>query len=353
MSNPYSSLPAKKFWRSAVADRHMFDVSELWDPKFQIRPEDKVATYGSCFAQHIGRALKANGYQWHITEKPPVGLSDPEKFGYNVFSSRTANIYTTSLLLQWVKWAIEAESPPAEVWNDKGRSVDPFRPKIEPAGFVSDEEMRLSRKQVIKSFRDSITGSDVFVFTLGLTESWVNSGLGYEYPMCPGTAGGTFDAKNHQFVNHDYEMALSNLSQAIDLMRSVNGNLKFLVTVSPVPLTATYTDNNVIVATMESKSILRAVAAKISKMHDFVDYFPSYEIINSPVFKGVFFDPNQRNVNHAGVDFVMKNFFACLNGKFGGSGAAEIKSAAQAQADSKALVCEEELLNAFGKEKNK
>jgi hypothetical protein len=68
------------------------------------------------------------------------------------------------------------------------------------------------------------------------------------------------------------------------------------------------TGKHVITATIESKSILRAVAGQVASHSKVVDYFPSYEIINSPVFKGMFFEPNLRNVNPHGVNIVMNSF---------------------------------------------
>ena len=354
MTNPYSNLEPKKFWRTAIADRNPLDVCDIWDPKFSISKSDKVCTFGSCFAQHIGRALEKNGYSWHITEQSPTGLPDPQKFGYDVFSARTGNIYTTSLLSQWTRWALNKDEIPNECWEQDGRYYDPFRPRVEPNGFASEKEMELSREQTVKSFRDAIVTSDIFVFTLGLTESWVNSKREFEYPMCPGTAAGDYDESEHTFINHDFSIVLENVEKAIALIRSANKKIRFILTVSPVPLTATFTSNHVMVATMESKSILRAVASTVSKKYDFVDYFPSYEVINSPVFKGFFFEPNQRNVNHSGVDFVMKNFFSCLNNKFGSTdqvptivGTSKIDHVDTSANQSHSEVCEEELLNAF------
>ena len=39
--------------------RDPLEINRLWDPKFNIRPHKRVVTFGSCFAQHIGRALRA------------------------------------------------------------------------------------------------------------------------------------------------------------------------------------------------------------------------------------------------------------------------------------------------------
>jgi hypothetical protein len=224
--------------------------------------------------------------------------------------------------------------------------------------------MIASRDHTFGAFRTAITEADVFVFTLGLTESWFNKSEGYEYPMCPGTAGGTFDPAEHVFRNQDFEFIRTKLQDSMNKIRSVNKRVRFLFTVSPVPLTATNSGGHVLVATMESKSILRAVAGQITRGRPASDYFPSYEIINSPVMGGRFFDPNLRNVSAYGVNFVMDSFFAAQQAKFGtrapaeraaprgpsaGAKAPRPRAAAAAKpASAEDVVCEEALLEAFG-----
>ncbi len=361
--NPYENLLPKAFWKLAVSNKSMFDLSELWNPKFNIKQNEKVATFGSCFAQHIGNALKKRGFNWYISEQAPQGCNDAlaKKYNYNIFTARTGNIYTTSLLKQWSEWALNKKPIPNEVWETNGRYYDPFRPRIEPNGFESVGEIKMSQAQTLKSFKESIEYSTYFVFTLGLTESWFNQEGGYEYPMCPGTVAGVFNESKHQFVNQQFEYIRSNLSDAMALMKELNPNLKFILTVSPVPLTATMSGKHVALATMASKSILRAVADQLATDRGDVDYFPSYEIINSPVFKGAFFEPNQRSVNPYGVNFVMDNFFKCLSGKFGQSElqsqVLQNKSLKDEGEDTSTNddfidpTCDEELLAAFGNRK--
>ncbi len=346
--NPYENLPPKAFWKISVASKSMFDIDELWNPKFDIRPNHNVVTFGSCFAQHIGNALKSHGYNWLILETPPQGLSEKNAklLNYNIFSARTGNIYTTSLLKQWTQWALCKSEVPGEIWKKGSRFFDPFRPRIEPDGFESEDELKQSQKQAVRSFQESIRRAHYFVFTLGLTESWANE-EGYEYPMCPGTVAGDFEPEKHKFKNQRFHEIYQNLKKAILLMRKANPDIKFILTVSPVPLTATKSNNHVLVATMESKSILRAVAGELAENSSYIDYFPSYEIINSPVFKGVFFEPNLRNINPYGVNFVMDIFFKSLKRKFG-----EHQTAVPESSETGANVhdvCEEELLEAFGK----
>lgn len=213
--------------------------------------------------------------------------------------------------------------------------------------------MYASRAATIKAFHGAITNAQIFVFTLGLTESWMDAKGGFEYPMCPGTLAGEFDPENHIFVNQDYDVVRKKLIETIKLIRSARDKgPRFLLTVSPVPLTASNSGNHVLVATMESKSILRAVAASVARKLKGISYFPSYEIIASPPFRGAFFEPNMRSVNLAGVEVVMKTYFAGMD--HSNSGRPKPKAAQRSAAPKAApksdddLKCEEELLAAFG-----
>jgi len=349
--NPYSNLPEEGFWKSAVSSKNCIDISGVWDPKFNVKPTNLVATYGSCFAQHIGRALEQRGYKRLVTEYAPVGLSESEKrkFNYDIFSSRTGNIYTCSLLRQWVEWAFGIKKPPHEVWEQEGRYYDPFRPNVEPDGFESEGELIESRSHCIESFKESVVSADYFIFTMGLTESWVNSAYGYEYPMCPGTVAGVYDSQLHEFQNQRFVRIKEDLVKSIQIMRKFNPKLKFILTVSPVPLTATNSGLHVLTATTYSKSVLRAVAGELADTKKVVDYFPSYEIINSPVFRGQFFEPNMRQVHQSGVDLVMEHFFQGLNRKYGDKTInAQGVSNAYGKGDD-AEICEEALLDDFSK----
>lgn len=350
-AHPYLTLPTHAFWRPAVAQTHYSQIGPLWTPKFQVEPRHRIATFGSCFAQHIGRALRERGFGWRDTEPAPPHLSDDQAraFNYGVFTCRTANIYTTTLLRQWTRWAL-GETPPDEVWEKDGRFFDPFRPAIEPNGFASREETLRLRAVTIDAFRQAIVASDLFVFTLGLTESWWNTEQRYEYPSCPGTIAGVFNSNRHGFRNLIFGEVIDGLIASIEAMRGANPDLRFLLTVSPVPLAATASGHHVLVATSESKAVLRAVAGQLARFRDYVDYFPSYEIITAAPMRGMFFEPNLRGVARVGVDFVMSQFFEGFERTFGPAVAtprAPVVRASVAQAGAD-VICEEELLDAFG-----
>ena len=360
--HPYSDLGPDAFWKTAVAEPGAYGLTGLWNPKFAIRPKHRIVTAGSCFAQHIGRALRDRGYGWTDFEPPLPKMTADEAhaFGYGVFSFRTGNIYTPAMLLQWLELAYGDKPDPAEIWEKDGRFFDPLRPVIEPDGFASLEELRDARENTYAALRKAVETADVFVFTLGLTERWRNSDTGLEYAMCPGTQAGTFDPDTHVFVNANTRQTFAALQQAIRYMRARNKRLKILLTVSPVPLTATASGQHVMIATQYSKSILRAVAGMATEKFAFVDYFPSYEIITNPVFRGMFFGSNMRSVVPEGVATVMTHFFADQARVFGTPDDAPAAHQAPGLAEeapkwvgkrksSADVKCEEEMLNAFAK----
>jgi len=354
MANPYSSLHDTAFWRPAVAEKGPLGLSGLWTPKFRIGPQDKIITAGSCFAQHISRALQARGYNWLNAEPAPPFLAAPDakRFNYGIFSFRTGNIYTPAMLLQWLRLAFDAGDVPDEIWQQDGRFFDPLRPVIEPDGFETEQELRAARRATLAAIAQGVKSANLMVFTLGLTEGWENSETGLHYALCPGTVPGTqFNPDVHRFRNGDFASLSRMMGQALRLLRAQNPRLRVLLTVSPVPLTATATPQHVLTATSYSKSVLRALAGELALKYRYVDYFPSYEIITHPVFRGMFFAPNMRSVEAAGADTVMGHFFADQARVFGAVAPKPApRSARESTPDvDDGLRCEEEMLGAFAK----
>lgn len=311
MKSPYADLPPQRFWRSGVSETHPLLVENLYKKKFSIGQLDKIATAGSCFAQHVSNHLQKNGFSVMDVEPPPSMLSEDvaKGFGYKIYSARYGNIYTVRQLLQLARDAESGAVNENEVWQKDGRYFDALRPNIEPEGFESVSEALALRRQHLSKVRELFAEMDVFIFTLGLTEAWVDKRTGRVYPTAPGTIAGDYDPEIHEFHNFSVTEIYDDFVEFVQLVRSYNANFKIILTVSPVPLTATAVDEHVLLATTYSKSVLRAAAGALAKKYKRIDYFPSYEMIASPWSKGFFYEPNMRAVSPAGVAAVMRIFF--------------------------------------------
>lgn len=309
---PYRSQPRTAFWRDSISKPHVSEVDPVVDFGLKITRSMRIATAGSCFAQHIARHLSKSGFNYFVTEEGHPIIADEAKKAYNygTFSARYGNVYTSRQLVQLFKRAYGSFSPKEPVWRlEQEGYIDPFRPNIQPQGFVTEQELLLDREAHLRAVRRCFEQSDVFVFTLGLTEAWISKEDGAVFPVCPGVKGGSFDDDRYEFINLSHEEVVKDMDEFVDLLGGVNPDCQIIITVSPVPLIATATDRHVLAATTYSKSVLRVVAEDLIKKHSNVHYFPSYEIITGAHARGRYFGPDLREVEEAGVDHVMRLFF--------------------------------------------
>lgn len=343
--SPYENLPRRNFWKTGVAQLPFTEISDLYAKKFDITADMEIATAGSCFAQHIKRHLSANRFKVLDYEPGPLGLT-PERqaaYGFGLFSARYGNIYTVRQLLQLTKEALGLLQPAHAIWKKGDRFVDGLRPTVEPAGFAEPRIVLIHRLNHLVKVRAMLERMSLMIFTLGLTEAWIGEDDGMVYPTSPGTVAAPVDAAaNFQFKNFTTAETISDFLEFRGLVQNINPGCRFLLTVSPVPLTATASSEHVLVATTYSKSVLRAAAGELAATLNDVDYFPSYELVSSPPSKAMFFEANLRSVSAAGVKFVMDRFFAVHQPYVSESDAAG--GYPDARLDE---VCEDALLEAF------
>lgn len=354
-THPYSNLPRSAFWQTAVATVSPFEPEQLYRPKWPIEKGMKIATGGSCFAQHITRLLRTLDFGILDTEPPTVGLPEAEaqRYGYRLFSARYGNIYTVHQLLGITREAFTGLRPVEGVWALGNRFIDAMRPAVEPEGVGSPEEVQLHRAYHLAKVRQLFLSMDLFVFTLGLTEAWTHADDATTYPLCPGTQGGVFDGRRYIFRNYTFNEILEAFCEFRSILMHYRGGrpLRFLLTVSPVPLTATASGDHVLAATTYSKSVLRAVAGELAQSDEAIDYFPSYEIITNQAARAIFYDHNLRSVRQAGVHTVMKTFLeahAIVPSPSVTEPTARPEPPAGLTDAEESVRCEEVLLGAFG-----
>lgn len=345
--HPYQSLPDYCFWKQSISRIPSSEVSPVTRIKFKIKPSDRVATAGSCFAQHISKRLRESGYNFFVVEKTQGNQDEAYSRGFYDFSARYGNIYTARQLVQLFDRAFGYYTPAERVWQRHGgRFCDPFRPRIEPEGFDSEEAVVRDRRSHLASVRKMFRNLDIFVFTLGLTESWVSKLDGAAYPVAPGVVGGIFDESKYTFVNFRASEVKEDLENFLRKLKHVNPRAKVILTVSPVPLVATGEDRHVLASTTYSKAVLRVAVEEVAQSYENVFYFPSYEIITGQHVGNGYYEADRRGVTQQGVDHVMRVFMSSLTDQMkpiggienkissnGGSKISEIEAALEAECD--------------------
>jgi hypothetical protein len=309
MDNPYKAREDTCFWSRSVAAIAPGQIDPVIQPCI-ISPDEKIATMGSCFAQHLARHIQMTGCHYYVAETTPSNMSEAEakSKNYGVFSARYGNVYTVRQALQLFDRAFGHFRPIDDVWQRQTRFVDAFRPAIEPDGYESREAVQLATTQHLHHVRDVFTQTNWLVLTLGLTEAWRHKQDGAIYPLAPGVVAGEFNPELYEFVNFTVEEVQADLALFITKIRQVNPAIKLLLTVSPVPLIATYQRRHVLVANTLSKAVLRVAADMAERCFNNVIYFPAYEIITAPATLGRYYADDLRQVTEIGVRHVMRVF---------------------------------------------
>jgi hypothetical protein len=309
---PYDHVKDYQNWRKAVTNVSNTQIDpHAGSGKFRVDRQSKIVSAGSCFAQRIAESLVDYGFNYHVVERGPAWLNRQQllDYGYGVYSARYGNVYTTLQLLQLLQRSLGEFVPADDYWLGDGHYVDPFRPSIQPDGFASIRELQADREQHLESVAQLFRDLDLFVFTLGLTETWCSTVDNATFPTCPGKHFGEYSSERYVFRNLTLNENIEYMERFLAMLKDVNPTAKVLLTVSPVPLAATYEDRHVLQSTTYSKAVLRVLAEELRQRHDHVDYFASYEIITATYNNAAYFQADKRNVNTVGVDHVMNAFY--------------------------------------------
>ena len=354
--HPYIGLPPRALWSRGVARR--FDpVDVVTSEAPLLRPDDRVASIGSCFASNLVPYIEGAGLTYVRTEPPPQQVAMlPENLGYRDFSAAYGNVYTVRQMLQLIRRATGRFRPAEDRWHEGDRVIDPFRPGLAyPAS--SDAEFDAVTGDHLMATREAFGTADVVVVTLGLTEGWESAADGAVFPTCPGTVGGTFDPARHLFRNFTAAEVSDDLRALVGELRDLNPAVRIIVTVSPVPLVATASGRHVLEATTYSKSVLRVAAGEVVASGPGIEYFPAYELVTGPQAPASFFEADRRSVSAEAVDQVMGALLAASGISAGdagrdmgapdGAGAAALTGAAGIGGRIAEAECDEALLDSW------
>ncbi|MBX7199788.1 MAG: GSCFA domain-containing protein [Rhodospirillaceae bacterium] len=289
-------------------------------PKFKLTRADSIFTMGSCFARNVEHALVESGLRV-LPEKFdfPLELLNPKAaelaraslnapLHYRVIVRAVLNKYSPLSMLNEFQRVLEPERYTAPhkglIQVDEDRWYDPQAKDTGMHGLKDSLTVRFLIEKATQEVRQT---SAVFL-TLGLTETWLDAETGTVLNFAPPPLLIKKWPDRFRFFNATYTDVLDSLEELYQLIvRKVRPDMKFVVTVSPVPLNTTFTAQDVITANTYSKSTLRAAADAFCARHDNADYFPSYEMVMS-THPDTAWKADRIHVTQDVVDFVIGQF---------------------------------------------
>lgn len=283
-----------KEWQKYPIQRYPDTIKEMFTSIKKVPLINKttpIMSMGSCFASNIAKYLMKNKYNYIITEKSTHDIS----------SANWGSVLNTSSARQIFEYSLSDFNPSLRYWKREDKLQDPYR-----SGYMyNKKDYETSILLHRENSKTAILNAEVCIITLGLIETWKYKKDNVTLSRVP-----PIDLLNN---SDDYEFyvqtptdCINDLNTIYNLIKLHNPNCKLILTVSPVPLMATFrTDIDVISANTYSKSVLRVAVDALTKLDD-VFYFPSYEYVaysqNYPYFK------DNRHIQPAIIKNIMQLF---------------------------------------------
>jgi hypothetical protein len=274
------------------------------DPQFKIDPGDKFFAIGSCFARGIEKALL--GRNMEVLSAAPE-FASLQTISKEVTGLGFTNKYNSFSILNELMWALDpkAEYPRESIVElDDGLVLDPHINQALPLAPLAET---WRRRQLIQMVNRRAAQCRVIIITLGLVEAWRDKLTGMFVNFTPPVREDRYGDR--------YEFHVTGFGQNVDALEKIHSllgefghpDVQIVVTVSPVPLMATFTNDDVVLANTHAKSLLRTAAQQWAAAHNNVHYFPSYEIVqNSDRAKA--WKPDLRHVEEDVTQHIMQLF---------------------------------------------
>lgn len=246
---------------------------------FKLTPGAKVFTIGSCFARNIEEYLGEHGFR-----VPVLDYRGPPEEKEGGRDQGILNKYTPASIVQEFEWVLTVQESGGTVgWEHIAHLAcdlgdDRFLDLQLASSAAVTRDRLLERRQAIYDVHVQALNSDLVVITPGVTECWFDTQTGFYIQQIPSARTVKAYPDRFQFEQLDYDLCRSMLARAVEIIAGA-GVRNVMMTVSPVPLGRTMTDQDVIIANSYSKAILRAAVGSISAQYPIVTYFPSYETV--------------------------------------------------------------------------
>lgn len=235
-----------------------------------------ITAFGSCFAANIAKWLSARDYN-----------VETKKDGDAYIIRCGEGMVNTFAILGQFRWAWEGHKPQGNYWH--GYDAEEF-------GY--DEKVREETRRIFDK-------TDVFVLTFGLSEVWYDEPTGEVFWRA--VPQDKYDPARHKFRVSTVEESRRNIAEIFALIRKHRPQAKVIVTLSPIPLIATFRQMSCISANSVSKATLRvAIDEAVRDAGPGVFYWPSYEFVLNYFANP--WKPDRRHVRQPLLDFIMTAF---------------------------------------------
>lgn len=205
-----------------------------------ISKNTRFFTMGSCFARNLSRCLNDSGYASHHME----------------IAEHINTTFANRIFVDWLAEAAMDEAISARILE------------LLPPDWSKERALQVIRQ------------SNVFILTLGVAPAFFDRATGEFVLPRPSALNSRALAEKYLCRTTSVQENVENVLQVVDFVRTISPAIKIIITVSPVPLLASFEHESAVQADCLSKSTMRLVAQEVVYNSHIADifYWPSFEI---------------------------------------------------------------------------
>lgn len=284
--------------------------------KFSINKSHKIFTIGSCFAREIENKLNELefnivNFDFSLPDKYKLGgrwafNEEYKKLGFTQESERSIlNKYSIRSMIDAIDISFKINDIKIVDYliELQGKFYNPYQHFNIGMG-LNDAEILFKKCMTQYKMVELV---DFVIITLGQTELWRDKQTEKFINGAPPTLGFHKDSSRFEFVMPELVDVKNDLDSLINLIKDKNPGARIILTVSPVPLSRTFAPEDSITSNIRSKSTLLVLAREMADKFEYIDYFPSYEMVTHSN-RNWAIEPDMVHVMPRCVDLVVSEF---------------------------------------------
>ena len=241
---------------------------------------DQLVTIGSCFADVMGQ---------HLTDHKLIVLINP--FG---------TVFNPVSIAKLLTMALRGQVPDERLYIERDGLW--FHYDFHSSLWAASQgELRALLTAKLSAVGEAVRQADWLFITLGTAVVYRHIETGTVVANCHKTPASQFEKYLYQ-IDH----VRDDLKKLLKTLRRANPDLRVLLTVSPVRHIRDSLPLNGV-----SKAILRTVCHELTVWHDWVSYFPAYEIMQDDLRDYRFYEADLIHPNAQAHEYIFGKFANC------------------------------------------
>lgn len=269
-------IPGTQAWARATR-KTLADGAET---PFSLSEDDRFFVIGTCLARDMERALRVRA----LTVLSTCFASPPNETSVGLTPVDRTKI---PALTEEFRWAFGAATFPPEAFILEEDGL--WRDLLLPGGIRSVTRERVEERRCeMKRYFARVADASVVLVDMSGVDAWFDRATGLTLSVGPTYWAARREPDRFEYRVYDVEDFRAAVLELRDVLREFVPGVRFVLTVNPMSLAASFRGGDVQTVETSWKATMRVVAGELAETYDDIAYYPTFEMFTFPPRSEVF-----------------------------------------------------------------